>query len=108
MSIVAYVYVFKSGPFYKIGYTTNIEKRLSVYRWYNPSIKIVHIIKSYNALKLEHQLHLQFATKNACIKKYFKGNGTEWFKLGAHDKYVLEKTLEQHAKQYNTKELLCT
>ena len=56
-----YIYIIKSYGkgcnYVKLGYTSNIKRRLAVYKYHNPDIEILNIFKVENALELEQQFH---------------------------------------------------
>lgn len=68
------------GKWFKVGYTTNLDKRLKNYITDNPSFHLVETIETYRKTKmqLESQLHKEI------LKKGFQfqikmGIETEWF-----------------------------
>lgn len=85
-----YVYIVKTGHFYKIGRSRNIIKRIANFYYYNPCIKIIGIYKVSDKNNLEQKLHRRFYLKNLKVlktkvnyeyKKYTKFLSNEWFKL---------------------------
>jgi hypothetical protein len=67
-----FIYILKGLNSYKIGYTTNFNKRIKVYKTHNPNIKTICLIESNNSFEFESYLHNRFKNKNV--------NG-EWFDL---------------------------
>jgi len=67
-----YVYIIKSNLDYKIGYTTNYDKRLQNYKTHNPNISTICVIESNMAYNCESYLKERFRKNNI--------NG-EWFDL---------------------------
>ena len=41
----------REGTFFKVGYTTNLAKRLIPYFTHNPNIELLEIIKTYKKTK---------------------------------------------------------
>jgi hypothetical protein len=59
---MGYLYVLRSYgkngiSHLKLGYTSDIRKRLIAYKSCNPSIEIVYIAQLENALKIEQEFH---------------------------------------------------
>lgn len=77
-----YVYIIKSNLYYKIGYTTNYEKRLKNYKTHNPNISTICVIESPIAFNCETYLREQFHKNNI---------SGEWFDL---NKEELEEALK--------------
>tara|TARA_R100000278_G_scaffold40193_3_gene35434 strand:+ start:11309 stop:11749 length:441 start_codon:yes stop_codon:yes gene_type:complete len=70
--IQEYIYILKGENSYKIGYTTNFNKRIKNYKTHNPNIKTLCVIESSNSFELESYLHNRFENKNI---------DGEWFDL---------------------------
>lgn len=72
-----YIYVVKSGKYYKIGRTLNPKKRIQKYITENPDkVKIVLCKKVKDYIKVEKELHLKFKNRN---------HNREWFNLNKED-----------------------
>lgn len=72
-----FVYLAKSGDFYKIGLAVNVEERLKALRTSSPyPIALLHTIRTPNMRRLEMTLHRAYAHKRA------QG---EWFALELAD-----------------------
>ena len=73
--IVGYIYLLMSeNGYYKIGRTTNIQKRLkAIQREYPIEIKLLHFWECDNYIEVESTLHELY-------KEYRRGK-TEWFSL---------------------------
>ena len=70
--IEEYVYILKGASSFKIGYTTNFNKRRKQYKTHNPNIKTICVIESSDSFELESYLH------NKYKEKHIEG---EWFDL---------------------------
>ena len=72
-----YVYLLKAGPYYKIGVSTNVDKRIEQLSTLPPfDIELVHTIYSVDMYALEQDFHNLYADK--------RKNG-EWFELTDSD-----------------------
>lgn len=72
-----WVYLLKSGEFYKIGRGSNLERRVKQVSTAMPeTLDLVHSIKTDDAVGIENYWHRRFKDKRA--------NG-EWFKLSTED-----------------------
>lgn len=72
-----YVYLLQSGPFYKIGVSTNVKRRVRELSTLPPfNINVICTIPSENRYELEGNLHTRFSDKHI--------NG-EWFELEPSD-----------------------
>lgn len=61
----------------KIGYTTDIEKRIKSLQTASPTgINLIYLVESDYAYKMEQSLHNQYSHKNSNL---------EWFKLSDND-----------------------
>ncbi len=82
------LYLLQSDTYYKIGYTTNLENRLSTLQSGNPhtNIKVVLWIQTPEAKKWEFILHEMFADK-----RVFR----EWFNLADDDVRKIMKFIEK-------------
>ena len=59
----------------KIGYTTDIEKRIKSLQTASPTgINLIYLVESDYAFKMEQALHKRYSSKNL-----------EWFKLSDND-----------------------
>jgi hypothetical protein len=82
-----FVYVVRAARFYKIGFTTNLKKRLSSLGTSQPfKLTLVVAIMSETAELLEKQLHRKFAKKRV--------NG-EWFRLNDQDLGYLKQVANE-------------
>jgi hypothetical protein len=70
------VYIIKGGSLYKIGRTTNLERRLRAFNGLPFPVEVVHTIQAGDACGLETSLHSLFKSKRV------KG---EWFSLTEED-----------------------
>jgi hypothetical protein len=71
-----YVYIFKIGDYYKIGFTANLKRRSRSFTFLPFDIRILCIIETDEPRKIEKELHLMFTYKNKT---------GEWFELNDHD-----------------------
>lgn len=61
----------------KIGYTTDIEKRIKSLQTASPTgINLIYLVESDYAFKIEQALHKRYSSKNSNL---------EWFKLSDND-----------------------
>ncbi len=69
------VYMLQAGPHFKVGMTTNLDKRLTQIKLQLPfAVQVVHTIKAANPSQVESHWHRRFAA--------LRLNG-EWFALGS-------------------------
>ena len=79
------IYLVKSearnGTFFKVGYTTNLAKRLIPYFTHNPNIELLETIKTYKKTKcnLETEIHEEITKMGYTFKVAKNGTVTEWF-----------------------------
>jgi hypothetical protein len=52
-----YIYVFQSGPVIKIGFTCDVEKRLTSHRQQFKDIELLRVIKAERYYDLEQAIH---------------------------------------------------
>ena len=77
-----YVYLLKSGEFYKIGASSNVSARIKQLTAIPPfGVSLVCTIKTNDMYQLERQLHEQFASKRV---------SGEWFELTDQDVAIIE------------------
>ena len=77
-----YLYLFKSGDYYKIGITANVQSRLNTMQTCNPvAVSLVYACLVPNARKAEKHLHFKYSD--------YSIHG-EWFKFtkGAYDRIL--------------------
>ena len=90
-----FVYVLKAGPFYKIGKTTNVTRRIAELAIQLPfPVELFKVINSDDASGSEKQLHHDYAR--------YRRNG-EWFELpdeSAMWLFMYEPTTLFNAKIY--------
>ena len=61
----------------KIGYTTDIEKRIKSLQTASPTgINLIYLVESDYSFKMEQALHKRYSSKNSNL---------EWFKLSDND-----------------------
>lgn len=71
-----YLYIMKNNETYKIGYSSNFNKRLKNYKVHLGNVEIIYIHKGFNCFELESELHNTFKNKK------IRG---EWFELNEKD-----------------------
>ena len=73
VKLAGMVYLLKAGPFYKIGKTTDFDRRLQQIKLHLPySVEVVHTISALDITVIELFWHKKFA--------HWRANG-EWFTL---------------------------
>ena len=68
-----FIYIIKNNGKYKIGYTSNFEKRIKNYKTHLGNVDLILLYESYKAFEIEEDIHL---TKNKN-----KENPSEWYEL---------------------------
>ena len=68
-----FIYIIKNNNNYKIGYTSNFEKRYKNYKTHLGSVDVVLLYEAYNAYEIEESIHLR-RNKN-------KKQSSEWYDL---------------------------
>ena len=72
-----WVYILQAGPYFKIGYSKNVDKRIERLATLPPfDMELIHTIRTDNMDTLEKYLHERFDDK--------RKNG-EWFELDEED-----------------------
>ena len=84
--ISGFIYVLKSGRYYKIGRTTNVISRMRSHQTSNPNLKLILSSIVADSLGEEKKLLSEFKEKN------HKG---EWFLLKKDDINKIKKYLSQ-------------
>ena len=88
----------REGTFFKVGYTSNLTKRLIPYFTHNPNIELLETIKTYKKTKynLETEIHEEIVKMGYNFKVAKNGTITEWFFVPkAKEKEFEEKGLAQ-------------
>lgn len=90
------IYIIKSLDVIKIGYTTNLIKRMKSYDTHSPHYKLLYFTNIPDALDVEVFLHKKFKNKKV------KG---EWFRLNDEDLLVCILYIEKikQLRLYNKK-----
>jgi len=68
-----YIYIIKNNGKYKVGYTSNFQRRLKNYKTHLGNVDLILLYKSYNAFEIEEEIHL---TRNKD-----KSQNSEWYEL---------------------------
>ena len=96
------IYLMKSeareGTYFKVGYTTNLVKRLIPYFTHNPNVQLLETIVTYKKTKctLEGEIHKEILDRGYTFKVAKNGTVTEWFFVPkADEKEFEEKGLAQ-------------
>lgn len=91
MGRTEYIYVIKSGVYYKIGKTTNIKQRMKALQYANPiEIELTLLQKLYHCSAREEDLQDRFNNR--------KVRG-EWFQLTKKDIKEIQRILSFFKKQ---------
>jgi hypothetical protein len=81
-SYPGYVYLLQSGPYYKIGVSRNVDKRITQLATLPPfDLELVCVLEAADMYTLEHDLHHRFSEKRL--------HG-EWFELTQSDVAYIE------------------
>lgn len=59
-----YLYLIESNGLCKIGYTSNIKKRIKHYKVHNAGMKVLYIYKGADCFNLESMFHVRYAEQN--------------------------------------------
>lgn len=79
----------------KIGFTTDIEKRIKSLQTASPTgVKVIYLVESEYAYKLEQALHKRYSSKNSNL---------EWFKLTPTDIENIINWIEKQKNRENQK-----
>lgn len=79
----------------KIGFTTDIEKRIKSLQTASPTgVKVIYLVESEYAYKLEQALHKRYSSKNSNL---------EWFKLTVEDIEDIINWIESQKNRKNLK-----
>lgn len=93
---MAVIYLVKSASFnknevfYKVGYTSNLFKRLIPYMVHNPSFQLIQTATVYKKTKrgLENEIHKEIENLGFKFHKHqFFGMKTEWFAVNTNSKF---------------------
>lgn len=81
--IAGYVYILNAGPYYKIGASQDVTRRIKQLSTVPPfDLELIHTIQTDDMYGLEETLHEQFAGK--------RKNG-EWFELTDQDVEIIKQ-----------------
>jgi hypothetical protein len=72
-----YIYIIKNNDLYKIGYTSNFEKRLKNYKTHLGFVDIVLLYETNNAFKIESDLHQFYYNHSLKNKEWYKFSDLE-------------------------------
>lgn len=83
----------REGTYFKVGYTTNIVKRLIPYFTHNPSFELLEMVKTYKKTKcnLEKEIHAEILAMGYNFKIAKNGTITEWFFVPKDKEEAFEK-----------------
>ena len=73
---VDYLYILKNNGLYKIGYSSNWDKRYKAYKTHLGVVDLVYLARTKDSFDLEEKLHLMFKEKRVT---------GEWFELSNED-----------------------
>lgn len=89
------VYLITNGcGSYKIGFTRNLEKRMSHYYSHNPATKLINFVNVQNKTKFQLETELHNELKKMGYKfiiNIFDGSATEWITPNETFKKELDK-----------------
>ena len=91
------IYLMKSeareGTYFKVGYTTNLVKRLIPYFTHNPNVQLLETIVTYKKTKctLESEIHKEILDRGYTFKVAKNGTITEWFFVPKADEKEFEE-----------------
>ena len=76
-----YFYILKSDNKYKFGYSSNISKRLKVYKTHNINIKVLCVLKAKDCFELESNMILIYGDNRIDNTEWFEFNNDELFSV---------------------------
>lgn len=79
------IYFIKSGEFLKVGYSTDVPKRMKQYATHNPSFELLYIINGDQ--KLEKQIQSELSDYHFRL---------EWFYMDDYVKYMIDYLKEKY------------
>ena len=73
----SYIYIIKNNNLYKIGYSSNVDKRVSHYRTHLGMVDLIVVYKTKNAFHIESTFHEAYKKKSLRPN----GNNSEWYEF---------------------------
>lgn len=87
------IYLMQSGTFFKVGFTSNLEKRIKAYATHNPQAKLLAYAITYAPTKraLESEIHKELKNMGFQFhKSALTQTESEWFEPNEDFRKVLE------------------
>lgn len=83
----------REGTYFKVGYTSNLVKRLIPYFTHNPAVQLLETIETYKKTKhaLEIEIHEEILKMGYSFKVAKNGTVTEWFLVPKDKEKEFEK-----------------
>ena len=71
----------RNGTYFKVGYTSNLLKRIVPYLTHNPAFELLETVDTYNKTKrqLETEIHTEIEKMGYQFKTTILNIKTEWF-----------------------------
>lgn len=88
----------RNGSYFKVGFTSNLDRRINHYLTHNPNCELLEIVQTYHKTKhqLESEIHRELVNKCFDFKVEPNGVKTEWFFVPMDkEKEFQEKGLSQ-------------
>lgn len=75
---------FRTAAMFKVGFTDDLENRMTPYRTHNPGMELVSVLKTYakTARNLENDIHNELREMGFAIKRGRNSKGaSDWFSV---------------------------
>jgi predicted GIY-YIG superfamily endonuclease len=84
-----YLYIIENNGAYKIGYSSNWQKRYKNYKTHLGSVNLIYLTKQENCFDLENKLHSLFSDKRT-FGEWFYLNGDDLLKAISYCSYRIK------------------